>query len=198
MRQFILRARKGPSSPGFALDNLPGLGHLEIVAHCISNALFYSGHIRPGVVIHVVLDGPSSPPKTVRFESDRLGSLAGFDERSICMALDQALACGRRLATGEEARAAEGIFVSKLGFEPLVRQQSSAGALYYLRPKGGDIRQVDLALPATFVFSDHLGMPKKADRYLERLGAIPLSVGPKMLFASQCIVLAHNELDRRE
>ena len=196
MREFVLRARKGPSSPGFSLDNLPGAGHLEIVAHCISNALFYAGHIRRGVAVHVVLDGPSAPPKTVRFEADGLGSLAGFDERSICAALARALDSGRRLATGEEVQAAAGIFVAKIGFEPLVRQKSAAGPLYYLQPKGSDIRGYALEVPATFVFSDHLGMPKKTDRYLERLGAVSLNVGPKVLFASQCIVLVHNELDR--
>jgi tRNA (pseudouridine54-N1)-methyltransferase len=31
---------------------------------------------------------------------------------------------------------------------------------------------------------------------MKRLGATPLSVGPKLLFAAQCIVLIHNELDR--
>ena len=37
---------------------------------------------------------------------------------------------------------------------------------------------------------------KKTDKFLLRLGAEPISVGPKMLFASQCITLVHNELDR--
>ena len=47
------------------------------------------------------------------------------------------------------------------------------------------------------VFTDHLTMPKKTDRFLSRLGAKPISVGPKMLLATQCIVLVHNELDRQ-
>jgi len=34
-------------------------------------------------------------------------------------------------------------------------------------------------------------------KYLDRLGATPISLGPRTLFASHCIVLVHNELDRR-
>ena len=55
---------------------------MEIVAHCITNALFYSLNIRTGVRVHIVFDGPAAPPKTVRIESDSLGSLGGFDERA--------------------------------------------------------------------------------------------------------------------
>jgi tRNA (pseudouridine54-N1)-methyltransferase len=40
-------------------------------------------------------------------------------------------------------------------------------------------------------------MPKKTFHGLERLGAIRISLGATMLFASQCIVLIHHELDQR-
>jgi tRNA (pseudouridine54-N1)-methyltransferase len=196
MREFILRARRGPSTPDFSLDDLPRAGHLEIVAHCLANALFTSNQLRRGVVVEVVLEGPSAPPKTVRFESDSLGSLEGFDERSLCRALQRALQAGRRLATGEEAQVVGGVWVGKNSFERLVRQRCQSGPVYYLQRKGEDLRQVAFRLPSTFAFTDHLAMPKGTDRLLARLGARPLSVGPKSLFASQCIVLVHNELDR--
>ena len=197
MRDFILRARKGPSSADLSLDDLAGAGHMEVVAHCIQNALFYSLNIRTGVRVHIVLDGPAAPPKTVRIESDGLGSLGGFDERALCGVLQEALAAGRHLALAEEVEALQGVWVAKRSFESLVRQVSAAGAFYALQKRGTDIRDVEFPADAAFVFSDHLGMPKKADRFLARLGAEPLSVGPKMLFASQCIALVHNELDRR-
>lgn len=196
MREFILRARKGPSSPIFELDRLSEHGHLEIVSHCVVNTLFHAQRIRPHATLHIVLDGPADPPKTVRFTSDGLGSLGGFDERSICTALRQALAAGQGLPMEKEIEALPGVFVAKRSFEGLVRQKCAAGPVYYLQPKGEDIRTLPLNLPATFVFTDHLHMPKKTDRFLARLGALPLSVGPKALFASQCIVLVHNELDR--
>ena len=40
-------------------------------------------------------------------------------------------------------------------------------------------------------------MPKKILPSLERLGARKLSLGGTMLFASQCVVLIHHELDQR-
>ena len=196
-REFILRARKGPTTPDFSLDELSRAGHLEIVAHCVVNALFYSGQIRPATAIHVVLDGPAAPPKTVRFESDTLGSLGGFDERSICGAVQQALQAGRGLALGQEVQASNGVFVAKRSFEHLVREKCEAGSVYCLQRGGTDIRSVSFPAPSCFVFTDHLTMPKKTDRFIERLGGQALSVGPRKLFASQCIVLAHNELDRQ-
>jgi tRNA (pseudouridine54-N1)-methyltransferase len=78
-----------------------------------------------------------------------------------------------------------------------VRHKSETGGLYHLQRRAQDIRETTFGPDATFVFSDHLSMPKKADKFLQRLGAQALSVGPKMLFASQCIALVHNELDRQ-
>ena len=197
MRDFILRARKGPSSPDFPLEDLGRAGHMEIVAHCITNALFYSLKIRAGVRVHIVFDGPAAPPKTVRIESDGLGSLGGFDERALAGVIQTALKAGLHLGLEEETQALEGVYVAKRSFESLVRDFSARGTFYTLHKRGADIRSLEFAEDAAFVFSDHLSMPKKADRFLVRLGAQPLSVGPKMLFASQCIALLHNELDRQ-
>ncbi len=159
------------------------------------NALFYAGQIRPHTAIHIVLDGPSDPPKTVRFESDTLAFLGGFDERTLCRAIQAALSAD--LSPGKEVQVDSGIFVAKKGVEPLLREKSEASTLYYLKRRGNDIRSTSFPSHATFVFTDHLTMPKKTDRFLDRLGAVPISVGPKTLFASQCIVLVHNELDRQ-
>ena len=196
-REFILRARKGPTSPAFSLDDLARAGHFEIVAHCVANALFSSGQIRPAIAVHIVLEGAPDPPRTIRLESYTLCSLGGFDERSIGQLVQQALQVGRPLKLGEELRVDSGVFIAKRSFEQLVREKSVVAPLYYLQPRGRDIRSLEFSLPAVFAFTDHLSMPKKTDKYLARLGARPLSVGPKRLFASQCIVLVHNELDRQ-
>jgi len=196
MREFILRARKGPSTPDFSLDALPKVCHLEIVAHCIANAVFYSLNLRSSVKIHIVLDGPSDPPKIVRIESDRLGSLDGFDEQALTGVLREALDVGQGLLLQQERESRPGVFVAKRSFESLVRQQATAGPMFVLQKRARDVREIEFSDTSTFVFSDHLSMPKKTDRFMLRLGAEPISVGPKMLFASQCITLVHNELDR--
>ncbi len=170
---------------------------MEVVSHCIANALFYAKQIRPHTIIHIVLDGPADPPKTIRLESETLGSLGGFDERTLCRMVQTALRAGRGLSPNREVQVDGGIFVAKRGFEPLIREKSAESTLYYLKRRGTDIRSTSFPSRATFVFTDHLTMPKKTDKFLDRLGAFPMSVGPKTLFASQCIVLAHNELDRQ-
>ena len=197
MREFILRARKAPTASNFSLDNLPDAGHMEIVAGCISNALFYANHIRPETTIRVVLEGGPDPPKTLCINSSRLGSLDGFDERSIAKMVQRALEIGRGLELREERDVDGGITISKTAFEHLV-QERPPEALFYLSKKGQDIRFIELPESPTFVFTDYLSMPRKSGKYLSRLGATPVSLGPRTLFASHCIVLVHNELDRRE
>ena len=99
MREFILRARKGPTTANFPLAAADRPGFLEIVAHTVVNTLFTAGHIRPSVILQIVLDGPSAPPKTVRLESDDLCSLGGFDEVAILAVLQRALHQGRNCCT---------------------------------------------------------------------------------------------------
>jgi tRNA (pseudouridine54-N1)-methyltransferase len=62
---------------------------------------------------------------------------------------------------------------------------------------GEDIRTLQPAEDGCFLFTDHIPMQKKTLSLLSRLGVRQLSLGPRMLFASHCMVLVHNELDRR-
>jgi len=110
--------------------------------------------------------------------------------------LREALKAGEGLLLHQERESRRGVFVAKRSFESLVRQQAATGPMFVLQKRARDIRELEFSNTSTFVFSDHLSMPKKTDKFLLRLGAEPISVGPKMLFASQCITLVHNELDR--
>ncbi|NMV94424.1 tRNA (pseudouridine(54)-N(1))-methyltransferase TrmY, partial [Vibrio cholerae] len=49
-----------------------------------------------------------------------------------------------------------------------------------------------------FILTDHIPMPKKSGNSMKRLGVEKISLGPKMLFASQCVTLIHNEIDHQE
>ncbi|MEW6752101.1 MAG: hypothetical protein AB1505_14140, partial [Candidatus Latescibacterota bacterium] len=94
VREFILRARRGPTSPRLVPDRMGGQRRLEVVAHCVVNALFCAARIRAQTRIHVVLDGPGAPPKSVCLDGDGMGSLPGLDEVSIWRVLRQALEAG--------------------------------------------------------------------------------------------------------
>ncbi len=198
MREFVLRARKAPTTPGFRLDKQPPHRHLEIIAHCVVNSLFYAASVRQDTRFHVVMEGPASPPKTITWDGDRLGTLDGLDEGSIWTVMRRALEKGKGLTLDQEDESQPGVWIAKRSFEQLVKERAMQGQLYYLRPDGEDIRRTTLVPCSCFVFTDHLAMPRKTDRFLERLGARPLSVGPRMLYASQCIAVVHNELDRWE
>ncbi len=89
-----------------------------------------------------------------------------------------------------------GITVRTLSFEKLVKALAEDGhQLYMMDPKGESIRELAFAENPCFLLTDHIPMPKKTFNSLKRLGAEKISLGPRMLFASQCVVLIQNELD---
>jgi tRNA (pseudouridine54-N1)-methyltransferase len=88
-----------------------------------------------------------------------------------------------------------GITVRTLSFEKLVQHLAENHQLYITDKKGDSIRELTLAENPCFLLTDHIPMPKKCFNILKRLGAQKISLGPKMLFASQCIVLINNQLD---
>lgn len=198
MRNFILRARRGPTSARNIEANLGGRGHFEVIAHCVVSALYVSRDIRADVCFHMVLEGPPDPPKIVSFDSSNLFYLEGFDERTIAEIVSRALTASRGLANGECREIDSGLSVSRMSFERLVRDLVKRNPVYLLSRKGEDIRRVDLQEDSCFIFTDHLPMQKKTYHLFDRLGVRQVSLGPTMLFAAHCIVLVHNELDRRK
>ncbi|MEK6816242.1 MAG: tRNA (pseudouridine(54)-N(1))-methyltransferase TrmY [Nanoarchaeota archaeon] len=196
MREFILRALKGKTTPDFSLDDLPNAGRMDLVCRCVSNALWISNDLRRDTIIHVAMDGPSLPPKIVSFNGLDLKGVR-FDERDIAKHIQEALKRGKPLEINEEADVSPGIKVAKKSFEALVKEKSKTSQLFYLHKKGGDIREAELKGDVTFVFGDYIGMPRNTESLLDRLGAKKLTLGPVMLFASHCIIVAHNELDRK-
>ena len=84
-----------------------------------------------------------------------------------------------------------------ISFERLVQRLAEDYQLYMLDKKGDSAREVDFRANACFLLTDHIPMPKKSFNSLKRLGTEKISLGPRMLFASQCISLIHNELDVR-
>lgn len=198
MRTFVLRARRGPTAASRVTESIGDPIHFEVVAHSLMNALFYSKHLREDVVFHVALEGASDPPKLITFKSSALGWLGGFHEAAMVAALEKVLAGSVDLGR-EEVRAVDaGATVSRQSFEKLVRRLSGEGPVYILDRKGRDIRETPPDRDATFLLTDHIPMQPNTRHLLKRLGVKPVSLGPRVLFASQCVTLLHNELDRAE
>jgi tRNA (pseudouridine54-N1)-methyltransferase len=195
MREFILRTLKGRTTE-FDINKLPAEGRMDLVCRCISNALFISNDLRRDTIIHVVLDGPSDPPKVVSFYGDSLKGME-FDEKNIAEHINEALIKGKNLKLNEEKNLGNGIKISKKSFEQLVKEKFNEGRqLFYLHDSGNDIRETKFKKDVVFVFGDFIGMPRKTEGLLDRYKAERISLGPRMLFASHCIVVVNNELDR--
>jgi len=89
-----------------------------------------------------------------------------------------------------------GVEVRTTSFERLVQLLAEDHQLFLMDRKGTPIREQVFADNPCFLLTDHIPMPKKTIPGLERLGAKKIALGPKMLFASQCVVLIHYELDQ--
>lgn len=195
MRVFVLRARSAPTRSRDLLDGVGADAHSEILAHALMNAIFVAQSHRADVTVHLVLENSADYSRTISCRSNEMSGIGGFHEQAllakVAKALDVSIGMGK-----EESRPVEaGIGVRTVSFEKLVQELATEYPLYVMDRKGAPLRGKSLAGSACFVLTDHLPMPKNSLKGLERLGAAKLSLGPKMLFASQCILLIHNELD---
>jgi tRNA (pseudouridine54-N1)-methyltransferase len=69
--------------------------------------------------------------------------------------------------------------------------------LVYLHPEGVDLRKYKFPEKFIAIIGDHKGLPKQTEKLLDRLNAERISLGKVEYLASHCIVILHNELDRR-
>ena len=195
MRLFVLRARAAPVESRPFLAAVGKEAHAEILAHTLMNAIFLAQSHRPDVLVYLVLERSPDYSRTISFNSNEVQVPGGFHEQvwldKIARALDVSVGMGK-----DESRPVEaGITVRTTSFEKLVQELAEDHPLYVMDKKGVPMRGKAFPDNPCFLLTDHIPMPKKSFNTLKRLGAEKISLGPRMLFASQCIVLVHNELD---
>jgi len=195
MPTFVLRARAASTDPRVFLEGVGQEAHSEILAHTLMNAMFVAQGHRDDVVVHLVLESTRDYSRTVTLVASELRDIGGFDEQALLALVVRALAASQGMGKEQEKAVAPGLSVRTLSFERLVQTLADTHQLYVMDKKGDDIRDVTLAANACFLLTDHIPMPRKSFNSLKRLGAEKISLGPKMLFASQCVVLIHNQLD---
>ena len=198
MRTFVLRARAAPTDSRKLLASVGAEAHAEILAHTLMNAVFVAQSHRDDVVVYLVLESTADYSRTIRFDANAMHDNGGFDERSllgkIASALDASIGMGK-----DETRPVEpGVAVRTTSFERLVQELAADHPLFVMDRKGTPIREQAFDDNPCFLLTDHIPMPKNTFHTLDRLGAKKISLGSKMLFASQCVVLVHHELDQRE
>ena len=192
----MLKARKAPTDGASFLATVGQDAHVEILAHGLMNALFVAKSHRADVIVHLVLESSKDFSRTITFTAAEVGDLGGFGEQALLNSIARALDAARGLQKAAAVAVEAGVMVRALSFEHLVKELAESYPVYLLDRKGADIRTVEFASDACFLLTDHIPMPRKTLNSLKRLGATKISLGPRMLFASQCIVLIHNELDR--
>lgn len=197
MRTFVLRARAAPTDSRKLLASIGGEAHPEILAHTLMNAIFVAQSHRPDVTVYLVLESTQDFSRTIRFEANAMHDIGGFDERAllgnVAKALDASIGMGK-----EETRPVEsGVTVRTVAFERLVQELAEDHQLFVMDRKGTSIREQVFEGNPCFLLTDHIPMPKNTFHTLDRLGAKKIALGSKMLFASQCVVLIHHELDQR-
>jgi len=197
MRTFVIRARKGTVRADKIFSQIGSGSHFEIIAHTLANAFYFSNGMRSDVEVYVVLDSTPDFPKTLKFSSNNGLSFPGFHEHAILEVVSSALARGNKVAKNDIQTIEPGIEICGFGFETLMKGLQEHNPVYLLDKKGKDIRAINFEQQGVFVLSDHLPMPKNSIKGLERQGLTKISLGRKILFASQCVVLVHNELDRQ-
>lgn len=197
MRTFVLRARAAPTDSQKLLASVGKEVHAEILAHTLMNAIFVAQSHRSDVVVYLVLESTPDFSRTLRFEANAMQDIGGFDEQSLLAKVARALDASRGMGKDQVRPVEPGVTVRTVSFERLVPELAADHQLFVMDPKGTSIRQQSFGANPCFLLTDHIPMPKKIFPSLERQGAKKLTLGPRMLFASQCVVLIHNELDLR-
>ena len=197
MRTFVLRARAAPTDSQKLLASVGQEAHTEILAHTLMNAIFVAQSHRANVVVHLVLESTADFSRTIRFEANAMHEIGGFDERALLGKVAKALNASRGMGKEETRPVESGVTVRTIAFERLVQELAADHQLFVMDPKGASIRDQVFENNPCFLLTDHIPMPKNTFHTLERLGTKKLTLGKKMLFASQCVVLIHHELDQK-
>ena len=197
MRTFVLRARAAPTDSAKLLASVGKEAHTEILAHTLMNAIFVAQSHRPDVVVYLVLESSQDFSRTLRFDAGAMHDIGGFHEQALLGKIAKALDVSRGMGKEETRPVETGVAVRTVSFERLAQELGEHHQLYVMDRKGASIREQAFEANPCFLLTDHIPMPKNTLHGLERMGAQKISLGSKMLFASQCVVLIHHELDQR-
>ncbi|ELP5726829.1 tRNA (pseudouridine(54)-N(1))-methyltransferase TrmY [Vibrio vulnificus] len=198
MRTFVLRARAAPTNSRALLEGVGNEAHTEILAHTLMNTMFVAQSHREDIIVHLVLESTKDFSRTITINSNEISNVGGFHEANLLNIVVRALDASTGMGKEELRDVEPGVTVRTISFERLVQQLAEDHQLYMLEKKGEFVRDIKFAANPCFLLTDHIPMPKKTFNSLKRLGTQNISLGPKMLFASQCVTLIQNELDLQQ
>lgn len=163
-----------------------------MLLRCINSAFFLSHDIRRDAEVHLILQGPPAPPKTIRLVGSELKYL-NPDERSTAALVRNAL---MQKIAGEE-RATPGFYISNRSYRDVLSLLPKGDQIVYLKENGTDIRDFRFEKDVTFVLGDDQDLTPEEEERLQEYSPKVVSLGPVSYHADHCITVVNNELDRR-
>tara|TARA_Y100000310_G_scaffold102337_1_gene100520 strand:+ start:688 stop:1278 length:591 start_codon:yes stop_codon:yes gene_type:complete len=192
MRHFVYFSTKAPTSGKFSLDNLAKAGRLDIVIHSIIAGFFLSNDFREDVKMHLIFYGPPNPPRHIEIQVTNELEISKKDIGNLIKKILY------KYKPGFKTEVLPGCFVEKKSLLKVITELEEQGKeIFILDKKGENIRKIKIPEESVFILGDHEGLPKKELKRLKQI-ANPVSVGPKVYFASQVVSVINNELDIRE
>lgn len=192
MPEFIYYSKSAVTAGNFIKDNLMEAGRMDIAINVIISAFFVSHDIRKDVKLHLVFDGPPTPPLHILIEYHpdlplSKKDVAGLIKRILYKAPKE---------KGKVTNPLPGCTVEKKSFENLIEELNADGKnVFLLDKRGKDIRDLKFEGNEVFVLGDQDGFPDDKKHLLKRIDKI--TVSPRILFASQVLTIVHNEIDRQ-
>ena len=181
MREFVVYSRTGKTSSKF--KNLRDGGRLDLIYQCILMSLFRSHGIRKDVVFHGILNGAPKPPLELVVDGATL--------RNVRTDEDTWEDIIRKVLSGDSH---PGIRIKKNSLQRLIKDKKN---VFVLEESGEDIKTIDLGLNPIFVLGDHVGLPRKEEKFVLRY-AKKVSLGKIAYLSAACIANINYILDLRE
>jgi len=195
MRYFVITGHKAVTTGDFKLDDIAGgAGRLDILVRCVNSAFFLSHDLRKDVEIYLVLEGGDDAPKTVIFKGSELRYL-NPDERSTASLIRNALL--KKVGPGEEIRSSPGVYNTRMSFADVLERLSKVGSFVYLKEDGTDCREYQFPENPVFVLGDNRDLTEEEEELLISYSPDRICIGPHSLHADHCMIIVHNEADRR-
>lgn len=195
MRYFVITGHKAVSTGDFKLDDIAGgAGRLDILVRCVNSAFFLSHNLRKDVEIYLVMEGGDDAPKTVIFKGEDLRYL-NPDERSTASLIRNALM--KPVEKDTEVKSSPGVYVTRMSFSDVLTRLSQRGSFVYLKEDGVDCREYDFPENPIFVLGDNHDLTEEEENELLTYSPDRICIGPHSLHADHCMIIVHNEADRR-
>jgi tRNA (pseudouridine54-N1)-methyltransferase len=195
MMRFVVVGHRASTTGDFKLDDIAGgAGRLDVLVRCVNSAFFLSHSIRTDVELFLVLTGGADAPKTVRFSGKELKYL-NPDERSTASLIRNALL--KKLG-GDEVRSSPGVYVSRRSFRDVIASLKEISSVVYLKEDGTDIREFQFPGEPTFVLGDDRDLTPDEESAVMECAPSKICLGPLSMHADHCMIVVHNESDRRK